>query len=153
MIRVKEGNPMKTSLVVASLLAAFVFSPTLVFAQAFGEYGKILGGVPHGKGVTGSGISGGGSPGGTGKNTTGGVSHLSGRAVPPRLVVGAKDAALYSRQDDEAEKIAELSQGEILVPMIQTSGQVDWYMVKTEKGLTGWVRSADVRNAKVPESH
>jgi hypothetical protein len=61
------------------------------------------------------------------------------------LVVASKEAALYPRQDDEAEKIARLLQGETLVPMVQIAGGNEWYMVKTDKGLIGWVKSSDVR--------
>jgi hypothetical protein len=61
------------------------------------------------------------------------------------LVVASKEAALYPRQDDEAEKIDRLLQGETLVPMVQIAGGNEWYMVKTYKGLIGWVKSSDVR--------
>jgi hypothetical protein len=137
---------MKTSLVVASLLATFVFSPTLVFAQAFGEYGRTLGGIPHGQGITGSRASGGVTQGGT---VSGGVGDLGGRGLPTRLVVASKDAGLYPRQDDESEKIVQLAQGETVTPMVQSAGGSEWYMVKTQKGLVGWVKATDVREEKV----
>jgi hypothetical protein len=38
--------------------------------------------------------------------------------------------------------MAELSQGDTLLPVGQSN---DWYMVKTQKGLVGWIKSADVR--------
>jgi hypothetical protein len=143
---VKEGNPMKMSLVVEALLAAFVFSPRLVFAQAFGEYGRTLGGVPHGPGITGSRAPGGVMPGGAG---TGGVGDVGGRALPTRLVVATKDAGLYPRQDEESEKLFQLAQGETLIPMVQSAGGSEWYMVKTQKGLVGWVKATDVREEKL----
>jgi hypothetical protein len=43
------------------------------------------------------------------------------------------------------ENIAQLSEGEKLVPLLQSEGSIHWYMVKTEKGLTGWVKSTDVK--------
>jgi hypothetical protein len=49
------------------------------------------------------------------------------------------------RQDDEAQKIEQLSQGDSLSPFVQNNGGNDWYMVKTQKGLMGWVKSTDVR--------
>ena len=60
------------------------------------------------------------------------------------MIVASKKAALYPRQDDETEKIAELVQGDALIPMAQSNGGNDWYMVKTQKGMIGWIRSSDV---------
>ena len=119
--------------------------PAIVFAQAFGEYGRAVGSVPHGKGITAGRTPGGVSQGGA---TGGGVGDVGGHGLPTRLVVAAKNAGLYPRQDGEAEKIDQLSEGESLVPMVQATGGSDWYMVKTQKGLVGWVKSADVREAK-----
>ena len=119
--------------------------PAIVFAQAFGEYGRAVGSVPHGQGITGVKTPGGGTQGGA---TGGGVGDVGGRALATRLVVAAKGAGLYPRQDGEAEKIDQLSEGESLVPMVQAAGGSDWYMVKTQKGLVGWVKGADVREEK-----
>ena len=119
--------------------------PPPIFAQAFGEYGRAVGSVPQGKGVIGSGPSGGGSHGNV---SGGGVGDIGGRAMPMRLIVAAKNAGLFPRQDDESEKITQLSEGENLVPMVQSEGSSPWYMVKTQKGLVGWVKSADVRQEK-----
>jgi hypothetical protein len=119
--------------------------PHAVFAQAFGEYGRAVGSVPHGQGITGSRTPGGVTQG----NVSGGVvGDLGGRALPLRLIVTAKSAGLFPRQDDETEKIAQLSEGEKLVPMVQSEGNNQWYMVKTQKGLVGWVKSGDVRHEK-----
>ena len=65
------------------------------------------------------------------------------------VLVATKDAGLYSRQDDESEKLFLLAQGETLTPMIQSAGGSEWYMVKTKKGLVGWIKSKDVREEKV----
>lgn len=137
---------MKTSLIVASLLAALVFSPTLVFAQGFGEYGRAVGSVPHGQGITGVRTPEGGTQGGV---TGGGVGNLGGRGLPTRLVVATKDAGLYPRQDEESEKLIQLAQGDTLTPMVQSAGGSEWYMVKTQKGVVGWIRSIDVREEKI----
>ena len=136
---------MKRTVRIVSLLLIFSTIPAVVFAQAFGEYGRAVGSVPRGKGVTGSGPAGGGSRGSVG---SGGVGDLGGRAMPVRLVVAANSAGLFSRQDEESEKITQLSEGEALVPMVQSEGGSQWYMVKTQKGLVGWVKSADVRQEK-----
>jgi hypothetical protein len=128
-----------------SLLGLVLLIPSPVFAQAFGEYGRAVGSVPHGKGVTGSAPSGGG---GHGSVSGGGVGDLGGHALPVRLVVAAKNAGLFPRQDDESEKIAQLTEGDNLVPMVQSEGASPWYMVRTQKGLVGWVKSVDVRQEK-----
>ena len=145
MTPIKKELLMKTGFIVASIVAAQIVGASLVFAQAFGEYGRAVGSVPRGKGVTGSGPAGGGSRGSVG---SGGVGDLGGRAMPVRLVVAANSAGLFSRQDEESEKITQLSEGEALVPMVQSEGGSQWYMVKTQKGLVGWVKSADVRQEK-----
>ena len=116
--------------------------PARVLGQAFGEYGRAVGSVPHGRGVTGSGPSSGLTRGNVGG---GGVGDIGGRALPTRLVVAIKGAGLFLRQDEESEKIAQLSEGENLVPIVQSEGGSIWYMVKSQKGLVGWVKSTDVR--------
>jgi hypothetical protein len=137
---------MKRSLGVVSFVATIVLSATFAFPQAFGEYGRTLGGVPHGPGITGSRAPGGVTQGNAG---TGGIGDVGGRALPIRLVVGTKDAGLYPRQDEESEKLFKLPQGETLIPMVQSAGGSEWYMVKTQKGLVGWVKATDVREEKL----
>lgn len=137
---------MMHKLLTAALTASLLFSSTIVFAQAFGEYGRIVGGIPQGQRVTGPRAPGGVAPGGSGR---GAVGEVSGRGMPTRLVVASKVAGLYPRQDDEAEKLDQLSEGEALVPMVQSSGGNDWFMVKTQKGVVGWIKSADVREEKI----
>ena len=127
-------------------LAIGLVVPQAVFAQAFGEYGRMLGGMPQGQGVTGPRTSGGGTAGGSG---SGAVGEVKGKGMPTRLVVASKVAGLYPRQDDEAEKLDQLQEGEALVPMVQSSGGNDWFMVKTQKGVVGWIKSVDVREAKL----
>jgi hypothetical protein len=113
------------------------------FAQAFGEYGRAVGSVPRGGSVgAGPRAPGGGTQGRIG---SGGVGDVGGRGLPTRLVVAAKDAGLFPRQDEESERIVGLSEGESLVPMVQSEGGSQWFMVKTQKGLVGWVKSADVK--------
>ncbi|HEV8721878.1 MAG TPA: hypothetical protein VGW77_14705 [Candidatus Binatia bacterium] len=137
---------MKPSLGVVSFVASIALSATFAFAQAFGEYGRTLGGVPHGQGITGSKPPGGVTQGNAG---TGGIGDVGGRALPSRLVVATRDASLYPRQDEESEKLLQLAQGETLIPMVQSAGGSEWYMVKTQKGLVGWVKSTDVREEKL----
>ena len=132
--------------IIGSCALLIIFSATPVFAQAFGEYGRAVGNVPHGRGITGSGPSGGSVSRG---NSGNGVGDIGGSVLPARLVVIAEGAALFPRQDDESQKIAQLVQGESLVPMVQAAGRNAWYMVKTQQGLIGWVKSDDVREEKV----
>ena len=40
-------------LLTTSFTASLLFSATMVFAQDFGEYGRMLGGMPRGQGVAG----------------------------------------------------------------------------------------------------
>jgi hypothetical protein len=128
-------------LAISLIVSAWVF-PTSIGAQGFGEYGRAVGSVPHGQGITGSRSSGGSIPGGS---SVGGVVDIGGRRLPTRLIVAGKDAGLYPRQDEESEKVAQLAQGESLTPMVQSAGGSEWYMVKTQKGLIGWIKSTDVR--------
>ena len=133
---------MKHWFVVALLALVVIFSVTSAFGQAFGEYGRAVGSVPHGQGIAGGKAPENGARGG---GSGGGVGDLGGNAMPRRLVVSAKNAGLFPRQDEESDKIAQLSEGENLLPMVQSEGNNQWYMVKTERGLIGWVKSADVR--------
>lgn len=116
--------------------------PASVLSQGIFEYGRAVGSVPHGQGITGGKVSGGAQQGG---GTVGTIGDAGGRAMPTRLVVSAKTTGLYPRQDEETEKLEQLSQGDALSPMVQTAGSNSWYMVKTSKGLVGWVKGTDVR--------
>lgn len=120
--------------------------PPAVFAQAFGEYGRAVGSIPHGQGITGGRPSGGVTQGGVSGGT---VGESDVRRLPARLVVAVNDAGLFPSQDDHSEKLGQLNQGEILTPMIQSAGGNDWFMVKTQKGIIGWIKSSDVRAAKI----
>jgi hypothetical protein len=59
------------------------------------------------------------------------------------LTVGESGASLYSQQELESDKIATLKKGETLIPLAEAVGQQTWYMVKTARGLIGWVRAID----------
>jgi hypothetical protein len=146
LVSLEDGVSMRKALTSASIFFAMLYVPAVVFAQAFGEYGRAVGSVPHGKGITGSGPSRGTSHG----DVTAGIpDEISRPTMPKRLVVTAKTAGLFPRQDEEAEKITLLVEGENLVPMVQSEGSSQWYMVKTKKGLVGWIKSVDVRQESV----
>lgn len=133
-----------TKLIALGAFTLFL-SPQMVFAQAFGEYGKTVGGAGQRQGNVNQKASRASSHNSNGKTAVEGIGDMGGRPVPSALVVASRQAALYPRQDDETEKIAELSQGDTLIPMGQSNGGNEWYMVKTQKGLVGWIKSADVR--------
>lgn len=140
---------MRTFKLFSPVLISVLLFPAIILAQAFGEYGRAVGNVPHGKTITGSKGSGGVTKGKAGKGGTDGVAMPEGRRLPARLVVAVSEAALYPRQDDEAQKLDQLDQGEILSPMMQSSGANEWFMVKTQKGIIGWVKSADVKEEQI----
>ena len=133
---------MRPKFLAVSLTTVLLFSSTTAFAQAFGEYGRAVGGIPQGQGVAGPRAPNRAPHGGSG---AGGVSDVSGKAFPVRLVVAVKEAGLFPKQDDESEQVAQLTQGDSLVPMVQSASGNGWYMVRTQQGMIGWVKSADVR--------
>jgi hypothetical protein len=139
---IKDGYRMKKFVTGVLPNLCLCLLPTVVLAQGFFEYGRAVGSVPHGQGITGSKATGGSVHGG---GTVGGIGDVGGRALPARLVVSAKTTGLYPRQDEETEKIEQLLEGDMLSPMVQIAGNNSWYMVKTSKGLVGWVKGADVR--------
>jgi hypothetical protein len=68
------------------------------------------------------------------------------RAAEPVPVLTARETgvALYPRQDAETERIGTLAKGDTLFPIAESVGSEIWYMVRTNQGLIGWVRGADV---------
>ena len=132
-----------TKLLILGTIIVLFLVPQVVFAQAIGEYGRTVGGVAQRQGSVGQKAS--RAPSQNSKAVVEGIGDAGGRPLPSALVVASRQAALYPRQDDETEKIAELSQGDTLIPMGQSNGGNEWYMVKTQKGLVGWIKSADVR--------
>ena len=132
-----------TKALTVGLLIVFLAQGELL-AQGIGEYGRTVGGVGQRQGAVNRKASTALSQN-KGKGVVQGVGDVGGVPVPSALVVASRQAALYPRQDDEAEKIAELSLGDTLIPLGQSNGGNEWYMVKTQKGLIGWIKSADVR--------
>jgi hypothetical protein len=126
----------------------FLISPT-VYSQGMTEYGRTLGGVSQRKENAPPKTSKAPTQNTKGKGVLQGVGDLGGPAVPSGIIIVSGQAGLYPRQDDEAEKIDQLFEGDRLVPMVQSIGGSNWYMVKTSKGLIGWVKSADIRQETI----
>lgn len=60
------------------------------------------------------------------------------------LTVRESGTTLYASQQIDSDRITTLKKGEMLALLAEAIGQQTWYMVKTEQGLVGWVRAADV---------
>jgi clan AA aspartic protease (TIGR02281 family) len=58
---------------------------------------------------------------------------------------------LYTLQGDESEIVAKLEQGEKLIPLAHAVGKGSWYMVKTGKGIIGWVKSSELKEGNRPD--
>jgi|SoiMethySBSTD1v2_1073268.scaffolds.fasta_scaffold26397_4 hypothetical protein len=69
---------------------------------------------------------------------------IEGAESVPVLTARETGVALYARQDPETDRIATLEKDEILVPIAESIGGQVWYMVRTKRGLIGWVRGIDV---------
>src|ERR1043166_1171092 len=72
------------------------------------------------------------------------IIRSDGAESPPVLTARETGVALYARQDPETDRIATLEKDEILVPIAESVGGEVWYMVRTKRGLIGWVRGIDV---------
>lgn len=128
-----------------SAMLTLLLIPQMIFPQAMGEYGRTVGGVSQRKGSATPKASRAPTRNTKGKAVLRGVGDLGGPVVPTDVIVASRQAGLYSRQDDEAEQIDQLFEGDTLIPMVHSIGGSEWYMVKTSKGLIGWVKAADIR--------
>src|SRR5262245_2415412 len=68
----------------------------------------------------------------------------AGAAGAPALTVGDSGAYLFASQNDKGEIIGKLERGEDLTPIASSAGATTWFLVRTRKGVIGWVRSSDV---------
>ena len=64
------------------------------------------------------------------------------------LTVTTQNANLYVSQDNEGRVITTLAREEALKPLAQGAGFVTWYMVKTSKGVVGWIQAVDVASTQ-----
>jgi hypothetical protein len=64
------------------------------------------------------------------------------------LTVTTQNAHLYASQDSEGKVVTTLGRGEVLKPLAQGVGFATWYMVKTSKGVVGWIQAVDVASTQ-----
>ena len=64
------------------------------------------------------------------------------------LTVTTQNAPLYASQDNEGKVVTTLRRGEVLKPLVQGVGSATWYMVKTAKGVVGWIQAVDVASTQ-----
>lgn len=129
-----------------ALALCFIFlAPQLVCAQAITEYGKTVGRVGERQRNTSPKAHRGSKQRGKDQGVVQGMADVPTIALPSFLTTESKGAALHVRHDEFSDKLADVSQGERLIPVAETTaGNTHWYMVKTQTGLLGWVKSADV---------
>lgn len=129
----------------------FLLFPQVVFPQGLGEYGRLLGGLgqKNASGVS-KGVTPGTEIGGNMKQRSPDSGGADRNPLPPVLVVESNEAVLYARSEEWADKMMQLSRGDKLTPMVQATGaNALWYMVKTQTGSIGWVKSTDVSSAPI----
>jgi clan AA aspartic protease (TIGR02281 family) len=63
----------------------------------------------------------------------------------PTVSVAKPGVKLYARQEEQSEVVAEIGPGEKLSPLAATSAKDPWYLVKTEKGVLGWIKASDIQ--------
>jgi hypothetical protein len=130
-------------LVVANLFAlAVVWTvPQKASAQSAIEYGKQAGSIKRpaaGKAAL-------KTRGKAGKADQGGETETAEFIpLPGSLSVKPETAILRARQDENSEAVGKIEKGENLIPMAQSGGFEKWYMVKSAKGLVGWIKATDV---------
>lgn len=140
-----------TNFKVFILMLPLLFLSPKIFAQAVTEYGKVVGGVGRRQGNVNPKASRASKQAGKDKGVVQGMADVAPVRLPSALTVESKDAALYHRHDEFSDKLADVSQGERLIPVAETTaGNTHWYMVKTQTGLVGWVKSTDIKKEGNP---
>jgi hypothetical protein len=126
----------------------------MVYAQGLSEYGRVVGDAGQRQGRTDPKASGTSKPQGKDKGVAQGMAGVASITLPTALTVESREAALHHRHDEWSEKLVHLAYGETLTPIAETAaGNAHWYMVKTQSGTIGWIKSTDVKkNDGVPGS-
>lgn len=136
---------MKKKIAIVFFVATYLGAVPAAFPQGMGEYGRTLGGVGSRAGTP---VSPAPTLGGKTIKSSRGMVEGKVLRLPSQLAVSSNEATLYSRSEDWSDKVAQLSQGQKLSPIAQTSSAgVTWFMVKAEGGIIGWIKSSDVSRA------
>jgi hypothetical protein len=131
--------------IVAFVGCLIFIGPQMILAQAITEYGKVVGGTKQRHANTSPRASSGKQRGNNKAGVVQGLADVPTHSLPSSLTAESKGAALHARHDELSDKLADVLQGEVLLPVAETTaGSTHWYMVKTQKGVIGWVKSADV---------
>jgi peroxiredoxin len=73
------------------------------------------------------------------------------KRLPSTLRARVDGVAVRVQQDAAAEVVGKLERGDEITPLGKVFGAGEfWYMVKTKRGMTGWVRGGEVEDASVP---
>lgn len=65
--------------------------------------------------------------------------------LPSLLSVKSMEVHVYAQQNKYSEEVVQLERGEKLTPLAKAFGEGEaWYLVRTQKGAVGWVRSSGV---------
>jgi len=71
---------------------------------------------------------------------------------PSTLSAAATETYLFSEPEEHSQVITKLERGDKLVPVANAlAGGEAWYMVRTPKGIVGWVKSSHVQGAETFE--
>lgn len=86
----------------------------------------------------------------TNSGVTGGSMGLEPATPLPKALRAKGDGiVIRAQQETQSEVVVKLAGGDELLPLGKVSGAGEfWYMVKTKKGAVGWVRGADVEDAR-----
>ena len=125
----------------------FLFTQQKINGQAITEYGRQTQGVS--KGLPSAKptplVPSTGGKGAKPTDVRGQFVDIPATRMPSKLQVKQSGASLYAQQDEHSQIINKLDQGEKLAPVAKALGGGEtWYMVRTQKGTLGWVRSSDV---------
>ena len=130
---------------VPGILISILLVAQAVGAQGFGEYGRLLGGLGQKNSNVPRGVAPAPENSGSLDRSARDSNTVKNNSLPAALIVESKEASLYARSEDWSDKMMQLPRGTKLIPMVQaTAANALWYMVKTQSGDVGWVKSSDV---------
>jgi hypothetical protein len=127
------------------ITSLFLYSQA-VYAQGMAEYGRVLSDTRPKHGALNPKAFGGTKQKPTDKGLVRATASGPSSALPQSLIVESQSAALHNRHDEWSDKLVDLPQGERLLALGSTTvGDVHWYMVKTQTGVVGWIKSTQTK--------